>query len=207
LRGEMSFLLGPARYLGHYVVGRLASELGVAVQLANSPVTGVTARLVLPPSVVSASAEQSPPELPGDPAQPEFIRPSSLLPRQREPVVALARAVEPRRESPPALGIRADTTHAPIIGPDRTRNGLIKRNRRSQPRIRPQESTPRTDAVAIDRQPTDVRAMLSAFRTGIQRGENHPEPSASRTASGSNPESGSTASSGGTTSPHERGSQ
>ena len=57
LRGEENFLIGPARFLGHYVVGRLAYELGAGVQLASSPVTGVTARLMLPPGVVSATPD------------------------------------------------------------------------------------------------------------------------------------------------------
>ncbi|MEV2238297.1 nitrate- and nitrite sensing domain-containing protein [Micromonospora sp. NPDC049891] len=59
LRGEDDFLLAPTRYLGHYVVGQLARQLGADVQLAPSPVTGVTARVVLPAEMLAV-----PPELP-----------------------------------------------------------------------------------------------------------------------------------------------
>ena len=54
LRGEGDFITAPTRFLGHYVVGRLATDMDIDVQLAPSPVTGVTARIVLPPSIVAA---------------------------------------------------------------------------------------------------------------------------------------------------------
>jgi anti-sigma regulatory factor (Ser/Thr protein kinase) len=53
LRGEGDFITAPARFLGHYVVGRLATDMDIDVQLAPSPVTGVTARIVLPASILS----------------------------------------------------------------------------------------------------------------------------------------------------------
>ncbi|MEU4619613.1 nitrate- and nitrite sensing domain-containing protein [Actinoplanes sp. NPDC023801] len=55
LRGEGDFLTAPARFLGHYVVGRLAAEMGVVVQLARSAVTGVTARVSLPAGILAAA--------------------------------------------------------------------------------------------------------------------------------------------------------
>ncbi|SUA77906.1 Nitrate and nitrite sensing [Nocardia otitidiscaviarum] len=59
LRGEADFLVAPTRFLGHYVVGRLARRLGVQVELTISPVSGVVARLLLPPDlVVDQRAEQ-----------------------------------------------------------------------------------------------------------------------------------------------------
>ncbi|GAB2709806.1 sensor histidine kinase [Nocardia thraciensis] len=48
LRGEADFLVAPTRFLGHYVVGRLARRLGIEVELMVSPVSGVVARLMLP---------------------------------------------------------------------------------------------------------------------------------------------------------------
>ncbi|WP_024803125.1 nitrate- and nitrite sensing domain-containing protein [Nocardia sp. BMG51109] len=48
LRGDADFLVAPTRYLGHYVVGRLARRLGIEVELTVSPVSGVVARLLLP---------------------------------------------------------------------------------------------------------------------------------------------------------------
>ncbi len=52
LRGQQSFLLTPARDLGHYVVGRLAQRQGIAVWLHDSPLTGVTARVVVPRDLI-----------------------------------------------------------------------------------------------------------------------------------------------------------
>jgi signal transduction histidine kinase len=54
LRGEESFLSAPTRYLGHYVVGHLARQMGIDVELTASPVTGVAARVLLPASVLAA---------------------------------------------------------------------------------------------------------------------------------------------------------
>lgn len=48
LRGEADFLVAPTRFLGHYVVGRLARRLGVEVELTVSPTSGVVARVLLP---------------------------------------------------------------------------------------------------------------------------------------------------------------
>jgi signal transduction histidine kinase len=56
LRGEGDFVSAPTRYLGHYVVGQLARQLTVGVQLAPSPVTGITARVTVPVTVMSAPA-------------------------------------------------------------------------------------------------------------------------------------------------------
>ncbi|MBN1173923.1 MAG: sensor histidine kinase, partial [Micromonosporaceae bacterium] len=59
LRGEERFTVAPTRFLGHYVVGDLARDLGIEVQLVQSPVTGVTARVVLPRAVLAMPAEIS----------------------------------------------------------------------------------------------------------------------------------------------------
>jgi anti-sigma regulatory factor (Ser/Thr protein kinase) len=56
LRGEGDFIAAPTRFLGHFVVGKLAQGTGVDVQLLPSPVTGVTARVTLPAALLSASA-------------------------------------------------------------------------------------------------------------------------------------------------------
>ena len=170
LRGEVEFLLGPARYLGHYVVGRLASGLGVAVQLANSPVSGVTARLVLPASVVSASVDLSTFESAGVSATTNGVRPAGLSSRGSESRLAITPAADPRPTRPSPARVSAETPLAAAA--DRTRNGLVKRIPRVLPRndVR-QGLMPITDAVSIDREPADVATMLSAFRAGTQRGE------------------------------------
>jgi anti-sigma regulatory factor (Ser/Thr protein kinase) len=52
LRDEENFLVAPTRFLGHYVVGRLATQLNIAVELGDSPVTGITARMLLPADLI-----------------------------------------------------------------------------------------------------------------------------------------------------------
>jgi signal transduction histidine kinase len=55
LRGEGDFIAAPTRFLGHFVVGQLARESNVSVELRPSPVTGITARVMLPPSALVSS--------------------------------------------------------------------------------------------------------------------------------------------------------
>ncbi|MEC3957082.1 nitrate- and nitrite sensing domain-containing protein [Nocardia sp. CDC153] len=64
LRGEADFLVAPTRFLGHYVVGRLARRLGVEVELTVSPTSGVVARMQLPAELLGdpASERPAPPE-------------------------------------------------------------------------------------------------------------------------------------------------
>jgi CHASE3 domain sensor protein len=82
LRGEGDFIAAPTRFLGHFVVGQLARQLSVSVQLIPSPMTGVTARVTLPKSLLSLVVSAptgtqdglppgSPPELSGDRPSPE----------------------------------------------------------------------------------------------------------------------------------------
>jgi anti-sigma regulatory factor (Ser/Thr protein kinase) len=59
LRDEENFLVAPTRFLGHYVVGRLARQLSVQVELGESPVTGITARMLLPAELLADRPESS----------------------------------------------------------------------------------------------------------------------------------------------------
>ncbi|MGW1025229.1 sensor histidine kinase [Streptomyces sp. NPDC002577] len=61
IAGEEAFLVAPTRYLGHYVVGRLARRLGVEVLLSDTPGGGVSALVTLP-SRLLAPAEAPPPD-------------------------------------------------------------------------------------------------------------------------------------------------
>jgi signal transduction histidine kinase len=54
LRGEGDFIAAPTRFLGHFVVGKLARDTSVNVELLPSPVTGVTARVTLPASLLTS---------------------------------------------------------------------------------------------------------------------------------------------------------
>ncbi|GAA1757222.1 hypothetical protein GCM10009681_30610 [Luedemannella helvata] len=106
LRGGENFLTAPTRYLGHYVVGHLARQMDIDVQLAPSPVTGITARVTLPGSVLaappsvsaraagSASAPQAAP-------QPE---PAPAYTATAEPGYATSRPAEPATPSWSASG-------------------------------------------------------------------------------------------------------
>jgi predicted RecB family endonuclease len=60
LRGEQDFIVAPTRYLGHYVVGRLAQRLGIEVELTSSPDGGVVARLTMPQNLLAAGNGQQP---------------------------------------------------------------------------------------------------------------------------------------------------
>ncbi|WP_269821591.1 sensor histidine kinase [Nocardia yamanashiensis] len=53
LRGEADFLVAPTRFLGHFVVGRLARRLGIEVELTVSPTSGVVARMTLPADLLA----------------------------------------------------------------------------------------------------------------------------------------------------------
>ncbi len=81
LRGEGDFITAPTRFLGHYVVGQLATEMNIDVQLAPSPVTGVTARIVLPASLLAA------PQAMAGPAAP--LQPVAEAPRAMDSLRAL----------------------------------------------------------------------------------------------------------------------
>ncbi|WP_433663668.1 nitrate- and nitrite sensing domain-containing protein [Nocardia sp. CA-128927] len=60
LRGEQDFIVAPTRYLGHYVVGRLAERLGIDVELNVSPVSGIVARMSLPLEILVQEQDRRP---------------------------------------------------------------------------------------------------------------------------------------------------
>ena len=59
LAGAESFTVAPSRYLGHYVVGRLAARYGIAVRLNESDSYGVAARVKLPATIIEAPVQPS----------------------------------------------------------------------------------------------------------------------------------------------------
>ncbi|HJP73138.1 MAG TPA: nitrate- and nitrite sensing domain-containing protein [Pseudonocardiaceae bacterium] len=86
LRDEENFLVAPTRFLGHYVVGRLAKQLKIAVELGDSPVTGITARMLLPADLIidpSAGTKPTPAKNPPVPAQNRGQRPAASQPLAR----------------------------------------------------------------------------------------------------------------------------
>jgi hypothetical protein len=92
LRDEENFLVAPTRFLGHYVVGRLARQMAVQVDLGESPVSGITARMLLPAEIM---AER--PDAPGDKGGKGKGRPT--------PTRSLGQASQPPQPAQPARQI------------------------------------------------------------------------------------------------------
>ncbi|WP_051178403.1 sensor histidine kinase [Nocardia concava] len=131
LRGEQDFIVAPTRYLGHYVVGRLAQRLGIEIELNTSPVSGIVARLTLPPELLategdlltetvqeSAAITTVEPTWGSDPAPiaapaPEPVR--AAIPRAAEPV-ALPEYRAPEPVAPPEPPAQPE----PLAQPERT---------------------------------------------------------------------------------------
>ncbi|GAA0442330.1 hypothetical protein Aca07nite_63120 [Actinoplanes capillaceus] len=177
LRGEGDFLTAPARFLGHYVVGRLAAEMGIEVQLARSAVTGVTARVSLPVSLLGGAAAID---------EPAPVSPAAALPAPAPSTVTAAPeppvdwpSLQPPEPGP--LAVEVDYVvldQRPMVPAPRrpaegghTVNGLRRRTPRAQrprtepaPALRPEPSAPIPDS------PEAVRSRLTALRAGIQRG-------------------------------------
>jgi anti-sigma regulatory factor (Ser/Thr protein kinase) len=166
LGDERDFMEPPARYLGHFVVGRLARELGVSVELAPSPVTGITARVLVP-----ADRLARPPEL----AEPTRVEATAGAPITGAPTPA------PRPDPAPVPGPAAATV--PVVEyrttgtappPERTANGLRKRAPRE---ARPAGVThapygphdPADLPSTLDDSPSQVQTRLSALRAGVRR--------------------------------------
>jgi hypothetical protein len=134
------------------------------VELSESPTTGLTARILLPPDLL---ADES--TLPPTPPRPT----SAAWPKK------------PAHERVDAPSIPATRTETPTPAPTqqaRTPNGLVKRQsrRRTQaaastpatptPRTPDRPSAPTNDPNS-ERSPSQVRSMLSAFQQGHQRGQ------------------------------------
>ncbi|MBT8225550.1 MAG: sensor histidine kinase [Dactylosporangium sp.] len=148
LRGEERFTVAPTRFLGHYVVGDLSRALSVEVQLVQSPVTGITARVVLPRAVLTTPAAVVEGETAGE------------LPPLAPVEVPMALTDQPERPEP-----------------IRTRNGLAKRPPRARsgaPSRPPSTGRPPSVGGPVDHKPAEVRAMLTSLRDGVQRGQSFP---------------------------------
>ncbi|RIV41612.1 sensor protein [Micromonospora radicis] len=198
LRGEIDFVSAPTRYLGHHVVGQLAQDLGIDVHLAPSPVTGVTARVVLPHSLLSRPNAITPP--PGsadgdstpiaiaaaDPADSGRVPPANP---PRRPAARAVTAGEGSGVGLPGAGAPAIPVQSVVGRPatipgelagagtvaERTTNGLRKRLPRDRRTATPEQVTarpvPDQRPAALDDSPTHVRDRLTALRAGTLRGQ------------------------------------
>ncbi|WP_436528696.1 nitrate- and nitrite sensing domain-containing protein [Actinoplanes sp. HUAS TT8] len=183
LRGEGDFITAPARFLGHYVVGRLALQMGIEVQLTPSPVTGVTARITLPAEILTDQPTVTPSRPVRAPARqvtaaPEPARPLRLGPAEPAPAQPVSgTVVTAEREPRPATieYVVVDDT-VPDSSEDsvpRTVNGLrkrIPRAQRSQPRAEAPSTAPADRPAPVTDSPDAVRDRLNALRGGIRRG-------------------------------------
>jgi hypothetical protein len=163
LRGEEDFIVAPTRFLGHYVVGRLAQRLGIEVELTVSPVSGIVGRLLLPADILADVPAAALPETPAERAgEIKWPVVEADIPVTNGTVTAVLQ--RPQRVEAPE--------------PSRTtRNGLVKRSpRRQTSEARP--NPPRPAVVAVDkRSPEEVRTMLTQFRSAHQRGADEIEES------------------------------
>ncbi|MCC3333165.1 sensor histidine kinase [Nocardia abscessus] len=190
LRGEQDFVVAPTRHLGHYVVGRLAERLGIGVELSVSPVSGIVARLTLPPGMLETGQLQR--DDPSEPAPRAAALPiGSSSPRPRpsaaEATVARSRTNAGSSAYTPVVATLTEPAAAPSAAAlesrspaadsepvtRHTKNGLVKRNKKARAAgtgPRP-GAVPRSEpAPAVERSPEEIRGMLSAFRSGYQRG-------------------------------------
>ncbi|MDR7278045.1 sensor histidine kinase [Catenuloplanes atrovinosus] len=123
LRGEGDFITAPARYLGHYVVGQLARDMGAEVKLASSPVTGVTARVLLPSSVIASAATPAVrdgeivderPAMPVIPVRPQPPEPPASI----APAPAFRPPQAPQAPQAPEVSRPLVSSGAPTQAPD-----------------------------------------------------------------------------------------
>ncbi len=189
LRGELDFIVSPSRYLGHYVVGRLAKRLGIEVELNTSPVSGIVARMTLPAEMLAAEQDPLPPTIEAK-APRTVIEPAwgadsvTHTLAQQQPVTERMPVPEPLMPAPtpeplpPAA--RAPELPAPAAAPgaQTTRNGLVRRNKRaraeaapSSPQQAERPAAPRRErGPAPQRSPEETASMLASFRAGHERG-------------------------------------
>ncbi|MFF7332066.1 nitrate- and nitrite sensing domain-containing protein [Streptomyces sp. NPDC008150] len=188
LSGTASFMAEPTRFLGHFVVGALARKCGIEVRLGEAPAAGVVARVLIPTTLLTEPAPAKTAD--GEAVAAQQGSPAAALPGQRasagEPVpelVAVAsvsdtpapdsgsgrpaapRSAEPaRRGAEPARGSSAA----------RTRNGLVKRPRRSAITEAVSETDrplrPAPTGSNPERGPEEVSGMLSTLRSAHMRG-------------------------------------
>lgn len=111
LHDEENFLVAPTRFLGHYVVGRLAKRLGIDVRLVQAPITGITARLVVPESILVESNDWSA----SDPNRPAALvdQPTVELPSPAREVPSSTGEATPRPSEPVRAAEEAELTPEP----------------------------------------------------------------------------------------------
>lgn len=200
LSGAAGFMAEPTRFLGHFVVGALARKCGIEVCLGEAPAAGTVARVLIPATLLTDSAaapavpavppargrkEQTVPDEQTDPADAKGrrpARPEAAAPatpdRDAAPASRPAGGAAEALPRPRAAQDAEENAAAPA-GPRgssaaRTRNGLVKRARRSAIRSAVDEAAaPRWQQQAAptpERSPDQVSGMLAGLRSAHMRG-------------------------------------
>src|SRR5690606_12128272 len=145
--GLESFTVAPSKYLGHYVAGNLAARHNIKVRLDNSPGTGITATVELPPGLLTT--EQAPAQAdephaardvwPPTPASAPPASRASLPPATSSPASASSTPAggwAPSDQQPPAEAsspspapsqLQPSRADGQSSTPQRTPSGLVKR--------------------------------------------------------------------------------
>lgn len=110
LSGNASFMAGPTRFLGHFVVGALARSRGIEVRLGNAPSAGVVAQVLIPGSLLTQA-----------PGQPKATA-AAADPAPARPLVPSPRAAA--EDAGPLVSVAAETT----VTEGRNENGPDRRD-------------------------------------------------------------------------------
>jgi hypothetical protein len=156
LAGTENFLMAPAKFLGHYVVGQLARQLGVRVELTPSPVTGVTARVTVPAALLGEAPAIEASPVAASPVAADAV--ADIV--EDEPQSRVIRAVE---------YLPAQTSGVAVA--ERTRNGLAKRPPRAARTGAKAKLVVTEPSATLDDSPEQVRDRMMALRKGFQRNE------------------------------------
>jgi hypothetical protein len=186
-----------ARVLGLYVVGRLGQRHSIKVQLRHSWYGGVTALVLVPNSLIShpevqwrprsepaeqAPAERTPPQL--VPPAPAHDLPAPDQPLSEQTLSDWFQAGSPggahlplRRHAPqgvPKPALTGPMVTEPPVAPapleEPPDDGLPRRVPRMNLAPGIAEEWPTGDSPGPTRSPEQIRAMLSTYRSGLERG-------------------------------------
>jgi len=175
LAGGESFTVAPSKYLGHYVAGNLASRHGIHVELIAGAAGGVTAKVVLPTSLLSD--EPAPAGAPTPPAlDPVSVAVSTAVntavsavvsesqpSAAPEPAPALVTAESGELTTPHGLKRRVAGAQRPDAAALGARLAVLEEHAK--------DPSPAPDDDALESSsPEDVYAFLTSFVSGVERG-------------------------------------
>jgi signal transduction histidine kinase len=172
--GDESFTVAPSRYLGHYVIGRQASRLGVRVVLHETPGGGITASIDL--AAVLADPATTP-SMPMSSTAPTGFSPPSTTdepaPAPDRAVSALVAAAEIARTGTPEHTVAAPAPTGPQpTAPATTKSGYARRVRGANTPTTEVALSRDADASAAPRPmgAEGMRSVLSSVQAGMNRG-------------------------------------